>query len=367
MKQTIALKLHPSDEQRQQLLDTMTAFNAAVQLVADIAFAQHTANKITLHHLLYYRLREEFHLSSQMAVRAIGKATESYKRDKSIHCTFDPLGAMVYDERILNFRLTEVSILTLSGREMIPFRFGAYQAGRLDRIKGQADLIYRGGEFYLYVTVEMPEADPVETTGFLGVDLGIVEIATDSEGNSYSGEPVKTVRKRVKRQRALLQSAGTKSAKKHLQRIAKKQSRFVRNTNHCISKTIVQTACASAKAIVLENLEGIRERVSGYGREMRWLMGNWAFDQLRQFITYKAAMAGLPVILIDPRNTSRECAACGYIDKANRKSQAHFCCLQCGHDDNADKNAAKVISARGALSAALLLQAPSGLATSPSL
>ena len=365
MKQTIVLKLQPSDDQRQMLLDTMTAFNAAVQCVANVAFEQHTASKIKLQKLLYYRLREEFGLSSQMAVRAIGKATEAYKRDKDIYCTFDPLGAMVYDERILNFRLTEVSILTLSGRQMIPYRFGAYQAARLDRIKGQADLIYRGGQFYLHVTVDMPESDPVETVGFLGIDLGIVEIATDSEGNSYSGEQVKAVRRKLKRQRALLQSAGTKSAKKHLKRIARKQSRFVRNTNHIISKQLVQTALDSAKILVFENLQGIRDRANDYGREMRWLIGNWAFNQLRTFATYKATMAGLPVMLVDPRNTSRECSACGFISKANRTSQSHFKCLQCGHDDNADKNAAKVIAVRGALSAALLLQTSPGLATSP--
>ena len=357
MKQTIAIKLQPSTEQRQQLLDTMRAFNTAVQLVADVAFAQKIANKIEMQHQLYYRLREEFGLSSQMAVRAIGKAVEAYKRDKSIHCTFDPLGAMVYDERILNFRLADVSILTLTGRETIPFRFGAYQAGRMDRVKGQADLIYRDGQFYLYVTVDMPEADPADTSGgVLGVDLGIVEIATDSEGNSYSGEPVKAIRRKLKRIRGLLQSCGTKSAKKHLKRIKRKQARFVRNTNHIISKSIVMTAYASAKAIAIENLKGIRDRTDGFGKQMRWLMGNWAFEQLQSFISYKAALAGIPVIKVDPRNTSRECHECGYINKANRKSQAHFCCLQCGHDANADKNAARNIAARADQSAGLLLQ-----------
>ena len=346
----MALKLNPTDNQREKLLATMRAFNAAVQLVADTAFEQHTANKIALQHILYYRLREDFGLSSQMTVRAIGKATEAYKRDKNIHCTFAPLGSMVYDNRILNFRLTEVSILTLTGRETIPFLVGAYQQGRLDRVKGQADLIYRDGQFYLYVCIEIPEPPASDTSGgVLGVDVGIVEIATDSEGNSYSGAPVKALRRKMKRIRGLLQSCGTKSAKKHLKRIKRKQARFVRNTNHIISKQIVMTAYASTKAIAIENLKGIRDRANGYGKQMRWLMGNWAFEQLQSFISYKAALAGIPVIKVDPRNTSRECHACGYIDKANRKSQAHFHYLQCGHDANADKNAALNIMARAAL------------------
>jgi len=293
-----------------------------------------------------------------MAVRAIAKAIEAYKRDKRVHCRFNLHGAMIYDQRIMSFKgLTYVSLLTLSGRERIPIRFGAYQSARMDRIQGQADLVLRNGVFYLFVTIDLPTPPPIEPVGVLGVDLGIVEIATDSEGNSYSGEPVRAIRRKLKRIRGLLQSKGTKSAKKHLKRIARKQSRYVRDVNHQISKKIVETASRSAKALALEDLKGIRERSNGYVREMRWLMGNWSFNQLAQFIRYKAEMAGIPVVFVDPRNTSRTCSACGHVDKANRKSQAHFKCLQCGFESNADFNAALNIEARAAQSCGLLSQA----------
>jgi transposase len=88
-------------------------------------------------------------------------------------------------------------------------------------------------------------------------------------------------------------------------------------------------------------------------------MGNWSFYQLAQFISYKAEQAGIPMVFVDPRNTSRTCSVCGYVDKANRKSQAHFKCLQCGFEANADYNAALNIEARAAQSPSLLLQ-PSG-------
>ncbi len=86
----------------------------------------------------------------------------------------------------------------------------------------------------------------------------------------------------MKRIRALLLSKGTKSAKRHLRCIRRRQSRYVRHTNHVISKQIVQCASALQKTLALEDLSGIRERANGFGREMRWLLGNWAFDQLRQ-------------------------------------------------------------------------------------
>jgi len=152
---------------------------------------------------------------------------------------------------------------------------------------------------------------------------------------------------------------GRKSAKKHLQRIARRQSRFVRDSNHCISKKIVETAIATRKALALEDLKHIRERASGYSRHMRWLMGNWAFNQLAEFIRYKAEAAGMSVISVDPKYTSQTCSMCGYLDRANRPSQARFKCQVCGFEAHADANAAVVIEARGVLSYTLMSQ-PSG-------
>ena len=68
---------------------------------------------------------------------------------------------------------------------------------------------------------------------------------------------------------------------------------------------------------------------------------------MRSFLTYKAALAGIMVVTVDPRNTSRTCSVCGYCDKANRKTQSEFKCLHCGHSANADFNAARNIRAKG--------------------
>jgi hypothetical protein len=76
---------------------------------------------------------------------------------------------MTYDERILSFpRVDRASLLTLDGRVEVPFRFGAYQAARLDRIRGQADLLYRTSTFYLACTVDAPEPPPSEPAEDLG-------------------------------------------------------------------------------------------------------------------------------------------------------------------------------------------------------
>jgi len=347
MKQTMLLKLVPTTEQHQALLETMHAFNAACNYVAGIAYAQKTANKFALQKVVYGELRTTYTLAAQLAIRAISKASEAYKRDKSIQPTFKPEGAIVYDERVMSFKgLLSVSLLTLSGRVLVPFQVGGYQAARMDAIKGQADLLYRKGTFYLAVTLEVPEPTPdMPESGTLGVDLGIVNLATDSEGETFSGEQVEHTRKRMHALRQRLQKRGTKSAKRHLKQLSGKERRFRTNSNHMISKRIVQKAKTNHQAIAIEELRHIRKRTdSTVRRSQRNRHSSWAFGQLRSFLSYKAALAGVPLHTVDPRNTSRTCQQCGHCEKANRKSQAEFKCIRCGFAAPADWNAAINIS-----------------------
>ena len=96
----------------------------------------------------------------------------------------------------------------------------------------------------------------------------------------------------------------------------------------------------------MENLTGIRSR-QNVRRADRQRFGNWAFDQLDNFIDYKAKIAGVPVVYIDPRNTSRTCSVCGFVSKSNRKSQSVFSCKSCGIILNADFNGAINIALKG--------------------
>src|SRR2546425_4181811 len=261
MKQTMLLKLTPTEEQHQALLETMHTFNAACNYVASVAFAEKTTNKFELQKLVYGELRTTYKLAAQLAIRAISKASEAYKRDKSIQPTFQPEGALVYDERVMSLKgLLTVSLLTLSGRVLVAFQVGRYQQARMDAIKGQADLLYRQGVFSLAVTLEVPTPTPDEPTDTLGVDLGIVNLATDSEGETFSGEAVEKNRKRHQSLRQRLQKQGTKSARKHLKKLSGKEARFKKNTNHVISKRIVQKAQANQHAIAIEELRHIRSR-----------------------------------------------------------------------------------------------------------
>ncbi|NJN17861.1 MAG: IS200/IS605 family element transposase accessory protein TnpB [Oscillochloris sp.] len=146
----------------------------------------------------------------------------------------------------------------------------------------------------------------------------------------------------------------------------RKESRFQRDVNHCISKRLVQKARTARKALALEDLTTIRTRVT-VRRAQRRARHSWAFRQLRSFLAYKAVQAGVVIVAVDPRNTSRTCAVCGHGAQANRVDQSHFRCLQCGHTAAADTNAAVNIAARAARQTAYGAAPPSGggASTSP--
>ena len=108
--------------------------------------------------------------------------------------------------------------------------------------KGESDLIERDGVFYLIAVCEIPEAESTSPSGFIGVDLGIVNIATTSTGYRAAGRGLNRHRKRQLDLRRKLQAKGTKSAKRRLKKRSRKEQRHAANINHIISKTIVTTA-----------------------------------------------------------------------------------------------------------------------------
>jgi IS605 OrfB family transposase len=351
LTRTICCKLDV-DGHDAALAATQRAFNQAATWVAQVCWDEGITNTNTAHHRVYGETRGQFGLGAQLAVCARAKAVEAIKAVKAKRretCpTFGPRGSIRYDARTYRLMsLDRVSLNALEGRVVCRLLLGARQHSILVDSAwevGGADLVWRAGVYYLHVT-QTREAPPVQepTGGTLGVDLGIINLATDSEGEHFTGRVIPIVQGRYHLRRQRLQKVNTKSSKRRLRQMRRREARFQSDTNHCISKRLVQKAVVSCKAIALEDLSGIRERTT-VRHEHRYARHAWAFSQLRHYITYKAAQAGVPVRLVDPRNTSRTCSACGHCEKANRKSQQSFLCQRCGFTLNADHNAAINIS-----------------------
>ena len=338
MRLTLQIKLLPDDVQAKELLDTIERANASCNKISEIAWKEKTFNQFKLHQKSYYLVKNQSGLSSQMTIRCISKVSDSYKLDKKTKREFKPFGAITFDSRILSYKDNSISIWTTNGRLKIPFI--CHRPDWLPHIKGEADLVTRRGKYFLLQTVEIPEEPIKDMEEFLGVDFGLINIATTSDGEIMSGEPLEKYREKRQKVRSSLQSKGTKGCKKVLKRLSGKERRTASIVNHTIAKRIVAKALKEEKGIALERLKGIRNSANKKGKKFRTRVGKWNFSDLRANIEYKAKRVGVPVVVVNPAYTSQTCSQCHKIGSRNGES---FKCPHCGYEAHADVNAAKNI------------------------
>jgi len=353
MKLTAQAKLMPTQAQAVSLKRTMEAAHAAANFASQLAWDNSVFGRVSLQKLVYHPIRQEFGVSAQAACLIVRKVADAYKLDKKTIREFRPLGAVTYDSRILAWKMDKqtVSIWTMDGRMTIPFIAGDYQAKLLSGQRGETDLVYRDGEFFLLSTCDVEEQPILHQDDFLGVDLGVTNIAVDSDGEIHSAKTVNNVRFRHRKLRKKLQSKGTKASRRRLKKLSGKERRFAKHVNHEISKHIVAKAIDTAPrrppGIALEELGGIRDRITAK-KPQRAQLHSWSFFQLRSFIAVRQAHGpAAELVEADPRNTSRTCPCCNHVDKANRKTQSKFLCVICGSSGLADHIAAINIRVRG--------------------
>jgi putative transposase len=203
------------------------------------------------------------------------------------------------------------------------------------------------------------------------VDVGVVVSAhtTKSALKWKDGADAK-INKHDKRiaffqRKAARQKKGSSRRKKTLNKIVslyENQKNIRKNENHHISKKIITEMEEDNKSIlVFEDIQLINMTASSKGTieepgtnvaqksGLNKAILNRALGQLKMFTKYKAHRKGFAVYKINPKNTSRECANCGFTLEANRRSQKEFRCVSCGHTDNADHNASLVIKKRAVI------------------
>lgn len=373
----VKVRMLPTEAEAVALRATLVTCNTAASWLSAVMHAGRVHRKHDAQKRFYTDLRERFGLAAQPAIRVIGKVADAYAalranlatgnygpsgsdRRRNVEetpITFRRSAAQPFDARCLSWRFpaesggraAAVSIWTVAGRlKNVPIIGDPKQLMLLrTSVIGETDLINRDGKWFLYATIDAPEAQLAEpSNGFLGVDMGIVNIATTSKGERASGSRLNSYRKRQLRLRKRLQAKKTSSARRLLKKRRRKEARFAADVNHQISKRIVAEAERTGCGIAVEELTGIRERVR-LRKPQRATLHTWAFAQLGAFLTYKAQGAGVAFVEVDPAYTSQTCSACGWIDKKNRRSQAAFDCVRCRFVGHADHNAAINIAARG--------------------
>ena len=215
-----------------------------------------------------------------------------------------------------------------------------------------------GDEYYICVAVKRPDAQIEHAGGAVGIDLGVSfpiatsdgEVLTANDNLKTSTERYKKLQRKFARQKNK-SSNRRKKVKFELAKMKRKQARARKSYLHkatteltkrysyiAIENLKVANMTASAKGDA-ENHGRMVKQKAGLNREIL----NAAPHMTRSMLEYIAEWYGSHVEAVDPKHTSQACAECGVVDKENRKKQAEFKCVACGHEDNADINAAKNI------------------------
>jgi IS605 OrfB family transposase len=210
-----------------------------------------------------------------------------------------------------------------------------------------------GKKIILNMSMEVPKKEvELDENTVVGVDLGVAIPAVCAlNNNDYIRQSIGSkddflrVRTQLQSQRRRLQKAliasrgghGRNKKLKALDNLRDRERNFVKTYNHYVSKSVVDFAVKNkAKYINLEDLSGFDSS--------QFILRNWSFYELQQFITYKASRYGIEVRKINPYHTSQICSCCGHWEEGQRIDQAHFKCKNCGTELNADFNAARNIA-----------------------
>ena len=349
--------------------NTINSWNNACNFASRVCFENgNILNPVKLHKLIYYQVKTDFGLSAQVTGSVFRYVTSKYKAMRtSKKIPKKPIrfnnSAVVLQggqrERDFGFKEGGVSIWTTQGRiKDVTFqgepKLRDYISNN-DWTLGDAKLyISKRGQVFISVSFkkEVSEKDK-PNDAVIGVDRGINNLATMTDGKRvvyFGGGKVKHVRTRYDKTKASLQRKkahkNTRSLRRVLKRQSGKRARFMRDTNHVISKNIIRFAKETGNpTIAFEDLGGIRNGRK-LRKEQRTDLNQWAYYQLEQFTIYKCENEGFEVLHVEAKNTSKGCSKCGHVDSNNRNRHL-FLCRACGHQDNADSNASHNIRLRG--------------------
>lgn len=222
-----------------------------------------------------------------------------------------------------------------------------------------------GTKIILNMSISIPRRDAkLDENTVVGVDLGIAipaqcglnnsKLINKSIGcaNDFLRVRTKLQAQRKRLQKALVQTSGGHGRNKklkHLDMMEKHEANWVQNYNHFVSKSVIDFALQNnAKYINLENLKGYKD--NGKDEEekkknkKKFILRNWSYYQLQEYITYKAQQYGIEVRKINPAYTSQICSCCGNLEEGQRINQEDFRCKKCGAELNADFNASRNIA-----------------------
>lgn len=275
---------------------------------------------------------------------------------KKENIEFKPNQPICYNNQSYNIDRHIISIPLFHNGKCQRFAFPVKQTNRFQDLKehiendyklGKGSLFYKNSKWYFAVIIKLENREN-KGANIMGIDIGLRQLAVASVVNTegkeinrqfHNGKKAGFIRKKY---RFLRRKLGKAKRPEKINSIKNKEQRWIRDLNHKTSRQLVNLAVQEhVDKIVMENLKNIRKTAKSINKADRNI-NSWAFYELQQFIEYKAKLAGIKIIYINPKYTSQRCSKCGKIEKGNRKGNLYYC--NCGNRIHADLNASRNIA-----------------------
>ena len=205
---------------------------------------------------------------------------------------------------------------------------------------------------------------PIKENKILGIDMGVVRPVTTSDEILSNNDILKTRFNLIKKYQSEItrlsrilatkkirntnwkKSNKYKRIKNKIAKLHAKIANIRKNMQHNITSTLIKSEYdtfiiedLNIKGMMKKSAKGKSNNKKGLNR----VLADTGIGEITRQLDYKSKWNGKNLIKVDAKYTSQVCSNCGHSHKDNRKKQDKFKCCNCGHEMNADLNAAKNI------------------------
>jgi len=299
-----------SQEDFDSLKSILDMHSIVFNYASPLQFTEKKNSLIVLHSKVYGNIRKLYpNIPSQVVIKAEQECLASYKSTKSNkHKLKSPIVkknlSMRLDKRLYSKDKKDkysIKITTTNGRQS--FKFVVYPRLKelMDKYQYCDPLIYENnGKLFISFCFQNKPKEAQKQKLALGVDIGIRRSVALSDGRIIIDRKFNGNKRKLRHLKDCLKSNGTKSARKHLNKLRHKEHNQNKNQTHLISNAVLKT---DADTIVLENLKGIKKKKNKYQNKRS--ISQVPMFELRRIIMYKAENMGKTITLVRPSYTSQ--------------------------------------------------------------
>jgi len=341
---TVRMKVSPEPESQQAVLDLMRRYRDALNYSIRVIIASKALSLTKAHRLLYNDLRERYGLPARVALDCYREAiaiAKSWLKNPKRGAVPTAKGLSMWLTHELGYRVKGDHV-ELAGDYRL--RVIGWDRRYDDFPSREARLVFRDGEFTLYITKQVPRPAKYAPKGMLAVDVNERQIVV---GNSSVEQRIETPVERALHYRRLAERLQGKysssryrawrrrsSVRRRVRYFRRKARNIIEDWARRTAHIIMSLAKQSQLAVAREDLTGLIESLRKLPKDHRTALIALGYRRLELWLDWQAEKGGVPLLVVDPANTSSTCPRCGseLVEVGYRRLRCPRCGLEADRD-----------------------------------